>query len=198
MLLARFQYIGGAWSEPFPELDSEKTLVIAFAPPSYAAEAERFAELAEAYPRAAVIGCSTADEIDGISVAVIRFEHTRVRYAHARLTSEQESYAAGGSIAGQLAAPGLRGVMVLSRGHDVNGKELIRGLDTKLDASVVRTGGLASGDTTFVIGEGKPMSDGVVAIGLYGDRVRVAQDGGISQVMGLHHETMAGTVFSEA
>nr|MBA3462538.1 FIST C-terminal domain-containing protein [Deltaproteobacteria bacterium] len=61
--------------------------------------------------------------------------------------------------------------------HDVNGSELIRGLNAKLQDGVVVTGGLAGdGDRfgkTYVIGEGNPARDAVVAIGLYGDRVRV-------------------------
>src|SRR5205085_1292265 len=177
-------YLDGAWSEPFPDLDSEKTLVLAFASPEYADRAELFAELVAAYPRAAVIGCSTSGEIDhtrirdhSICVGVLRFEHTRVRYAKAELRSAEMSYAAGGALADQLAGRGLRAVLVLSRGHDVNGSELIRGINAKLTPEVVVTGGLAGdGDRfgkTYVIGEGKPLAEAVVAIGLYGDRVRV-------------------------
>lgn len=184
MKLATLRYVDGAWSGPFPDLDSEKTLVVAFAAPEYGGRPALFAELAAAYPRAAVIGCSTSGEIDhtrirdhSICVAVLRFEHTRVRYAKADLRSAELSLAAGSALADQLAGPGLRAVLVLSRGHDVNGSELIRGINAKLSPEVVVTGGLAGdGDrfgTTYVIGEGVPLAGAVVAIGLYGDRVRV-------------------------
>ena len=184
MKLATFRYVQGAWSEPFPDLDSERTLVIAFAAPSYGERAELFAELAGAYPRSAVIGCSTAGEIDhtrirdeSITVAAVRFERTRVRHAQAQLESAEHSFAAGGALADQLEQADLRSVLVLSRGHDVNGSELIRGLNAKLAETVIVTGGLAGdGDRfgkTFVIADGKPRRDAVVAIGLYGDHVRV-------------------------
>lgn len=184
MKLATLRYLDGAWSEPFPDLDSEKTLVLAFAAPEYGEQPQLFAELAAAYPRAAVIGCSTSGEIDhtrirdhSICVAVIRFEHTRVRYARAELRDAELSFGAGGALADQLVGPGLRAVLVLSRGHDVNGSELIRGLNAKLPSEVVVTGGLAGdGDRfgkTYVVGEGVPRRDAVVAIGLYGDRVRL-------------------------
>jgi hypothetical protein len=184
MKLATFRYVQGAWSESFPDLDSENSLVIAFAAPWYGDRPEVFAELARAYPRAAVIGCSTAGEIDhtrirdeSVTVAVARFERSRVTYAHAPLTSADQSFAAGGALGDQLAGPELRAVLVLSRGHEVNGSELIRGLNAKLPDDVVVTGGLAGdGDRfgkTYVIGAGKPQCDAVVAIGLYGDRVRV-------------------------
>ncbi len=184
MKLAAFRYVEERWSEPFPDLDSENTLVVAFAAPSYGDRPEVFAELAAAYPRAAVIGCSTSGEIhhtrirdESIAVAAMRFEHTRVRYAHAGIESAEGSFLAGAAIADQLAGPGLRAVLVLSRGHDVNASELIRGLNAKLPETVVVTGGLAGdGDRfgkTYVIGEGKPRRESVVAVGLYGDHVKV-------------------------
>lgn len=184
MLVETFRYERGAWSRAFPALDSDQTLVLAFASPSYAGRVEVFAELRRAFPVAAVIGCSTAGEIehtqvrdDSITVAAVRFERTRVRQVVARIEEAASSFAAGGRLAAELAGPDLRAVIVLSRGHDVNGSELIRGLNAKLAAGVVVTGGLA-GDgprfgQTFVIADGAPASDAIVAVGLYGEHVRV-------------------------
>ena len=184
MKLSTLRFLHGSWSGPFPDLDSEKTLVVAFAAPSYGDRPELFAQLAAAFPRAAVIGCSTSGEIDhtrirdeSITVAVMQFERTRVRYAHAPIASAEQSFAAGGAIADQLLGPELKALLVLSRGHDVNGSELIRGLNAKLPEHVIVTGGLAGdGDRfgkTYVLGEGTPLRDAVVAVGLYGDHVRV-------------------------
>lgn len=184
MKLATFRFSQGSWSEPFPDLDSERTLVVAFAAPSYGDRPELFAALAAAYPRSAVIGCSTSGEIDhtrirdeSITVAIARFDHTRVRYAHAVIASADHSLAAGSAIAEQLFGPELKAVLVLSRGHAVNGSELVRGLNEKLPEHVIVTGGLAGdGDRfgkTYVVGDGKPLRDAVVAVGLYGERVRV-------------------------
>jgi len=184
MKLATFRYVDGRWSDPFPDLDSETTMVVAFAAPSFAERSDLFAALTTAYPRASVIGCSTAGEIDrtrvrdeSITVAVVQFERTRVRLAQAPIESAGRSFAAGGALADQLVAEDLRAVLVLSRGHEVNGSELIRGLNAGLSEAVIVTGGLAGdGDRfgkTFVIANGKPRRDAVVAIGLYGDHVRV-------------------------
>jgi hypothetical protein len=86
MELASFRYVDGAWSQPFPSLDSDRTMIIAFAAPSYGARGEVLAELAAAYPSSAMIGCSTSGEIDqtrirddSITVAAVRFAHTRTR-----------------------------------------------------------------------------------------------------------------------
>ena len=184
MELATFRYTQGAWSEPFPALDSPDTMIVAFAAPSFHGRPELLAELARAYPTSAVIGCSTSGEIDqthvrdeSIAVAAVRFEGTRVRHAMTRLESAADSFAAGAKIADELAAPDLRVVLVLSEGLQVNGSELVRGLNARLPESVVVTGGLAGdGDRfgrTWVLAHGTPQTNGVVAVGLYGPALRV-------------------------
>jgi hypothetical protein len=183
MKLATFRYLNGAWSRPFPDLDSERTMVLAFAAPSFEKRPELMIELAAAYPRAAMIGCSTAGEIDqteihdeSITVAVVQFDRTRVRQAEARVAS-MSAYGAGVRIASELLTPELRAVLVLSPGTKVNGHELVTGLNARLPPRVIVTGGLAGdGDRfgrTWVAASGRIASDTVVAVGLYGDHVRV-------------------------
>jgi len=184
MELASFRYVDGAWSQPFPSLDSDRTMIIAFAAPSYGARGEVLAELAAAYPSSAMIGCSTSGEIDqtrirddSITVAAVRFAHTRVRRARARLESATDSFPAGIAIATALRADDLRAVIVLSEGVHVNGSELVRGLNSRLPDDVVITGGLAGDGArfarTWVLADGRPESNTVVAVGLYGERLRL-------------------------
>ncbi|MCW5801719.1 MAG: FIST C-terminal domain-containing protein [Deltaproteobacteria bacterium] len=185
MNVATLRYASGAWSAPFPDLDGEQTIVLAFGAPSYGDAPAALAELAQAYPRAAIVGCSTAGEIDqtrirdeSVTVAIARFERTRIQKTQAALTAAADSRRAGGEIAEQLAAaPNLRAVFVLSRGTDVNGSELVRGLNEKLPPEVVVTGGLAGDGArfgkTWVMLDGATTGDAVVAVGLYGDAVRV-------------------------
>jgi hypothetical protein len=184
MELATLHHHDGAWSAPFPRLDSAQTLVVAFAAPSYGQRADVLTALADAYPQSTVIGCSTSGEIahtsirdESIAVAVVRFEHTRVRRACAKLVSGKDSFRAGGDIADALRTDDLRAVLVLSEGVNVNGSELARGLNAHLPDDVVVTGGLA-GDgarfgSTWVLVDGQPHANTIVAVGLYGDRLRV-------------------------
>lgn len=184
MELATFRYAQGAWSQSFPALDSESTMVLVFAAPMFRERHDLVATLRRAYPKATIVGCSTSGEIDHtrvrdetIAVAVVRFGATRVEQAVTRLTDASESRQAGVRIAQQLAGPDLRAVLVLSEGLNVNGSELARGLNARLGDGVVVTGGLA-GDgprfgKTFVIANGVIEANGVVAVGLYGDAVRV-------------------------
>jgi hypothetical protein len=173
------------WSLPsFPKLDSERTLVLVFGARKFAEDDQRVQELTRAYPTSHIAGCSTSGEIfgsslsdDSLSVAVLRFEHTRLANVCAPVRSPADSFHAGDVIARQLEHPSLRGVLVFSDGLKVNGSELVRGLNTVLPASVVVTGGLAGdGDRfqrTWVIKDGKPAEGFVSAVGFYGDRVRI-------------------------
>jgi hypothetical protein len=184
MKLETFRFAQGAWSQAFPPLDSSNSMVIAFAAPMFHDRPELFAELRRAYPQSTLIGCSTSGEIDqtrvrdeSITVAVVRFDATRVRHAATKLASALESFDAGARLADELRADDLRAVIVLSEGLKVNGSELVRGINSRLSDRVVVTGGLAGdGDRfgrTWVIANGKVETNGVVAVGLYGHKVRV-------------------------
>ncbi len=186
MKLQTFFYnAASGWScGAFPAMDSDRTLVIVFGAPEFAAAPEPIQEIARAYPSSHIIGCSTAGEIfdtkisdHSLSVAVVRFDHGSVATKIAPVRSAEESYTAGQSLAGQLKGPSLRGVLVLSDGINVNGSELVRGLNSVLPESAVVTGGLAGdGDRfqrTWLIRDGTPDSGFVSAAGFYGDSIKI-------------------------
>jgi hypothetical protein len=185
MQLATLSYSGDkGWSAPFPALDSPRTLVLAFGWSGFADDPAPFDPLFAAYPQAKILGCSTAGEIAGlavrdrtISVAVARFDSTELRVASAIVASAADCAPAGRELAEGLAGPGLTAAFVLSDGINVNGTELLRGLNERLAPDVVVTGGLA-GDgpdfrRTWTIERRRLRRHRVVAVGLYGDRVRV-------------------------
>lgn len=168
----------------FPDLDSDSTLVLAFGCPNDETCASTLADLTAAYPRAHFIGCSTAGEILGksihdssVAVAVCRFDRTQLRSTSVPIRSAADSNEVGQSIARNLQAPGLRGVLVISDGLLVNGSALVQGLNAILPATTVVTGGLAGdGDRfqkTWVISDRKRESGWVSAIGFYGDHVTI-------------------------
>lgn len=175
------------WSmQPFPLIDSPRTLLLIFGATEYVDQPEPILELATVYPQSLMIGCSTSGEIfdnlvrdHSLSVAAVRFAQTELAIASAPITSSASSFQAGQTIARQLYNDELRGVLVLSDGTstNVNGSNLVRGLNSVLPDSVIVTGGLAGdGDRferTWVIHEGRPQSGYVAAVGFYGDNIQI-------------------------
>lgn len=183
MKVSTHQFVDNSWTPSFNPSDASRAMVLCFGASSYINRPEPIQDLAQAFPNAAFIGCSSAGEIHGLevyddtlTVAVVHFDSTPVRIASERVTTAT-SLDAGRSIARQLASEGLRSVLVLSDGLNVNGSEMVRGMNEELDDDVIITGGLAGdGDRfeqTWVIVDGKGASGFVTAVGLYGDSVHV-------------------------
>ncbi|MBX3262151.1 MAG: FIST C-terminal domain-containing protein, partial [Labilithrix sp.] len=175
-----------SWSVPaLPSADSPRTLVLAFGAPEVSQRSEAIAQLARTYPRSVVLGCSSAGEIQGtsvrdksISVTVTRFDKTDLVMRSVDVAGPGDSFATGQSLAKTLAArPGLRGVLLLSEGLNVNGSELVRGVNAALDESVVVAGGLSGDGTrfkqTWVAVGARVKSNVVAAVGFYGDFVQI-------------------------
>ncbi|MCC7486290.1 MAG: FIST C-terminal domain-containing protein [Burkholderiales bacterium] len=173
------------WSEePDDALDSEQTLVVLFGASGLIDAPGPVERVIETFPRAAIMGCSSAGEIHGariydgsLAVGIARFRDAALRAACARIEGPGKSRAAGADIARRLDRPDLRAVLILSDGLQVNGSELVRGVNSVLPPSVAVTGGLAGdGDRfqrTWVIA-GRRLAPGYVsAVGLYGEGVRV-------------------------
>lgn len=144
--------------------------------------------LCQAFPEAALAGCSTAGEISraGVSdgslvVTAIRFEHPGLRVVHTELGDMADSAAAGERLASQLAPPlqgqALHNVWLLGQGVDINGSALIAGLGQALPPQVRLAGGLA-GDggaftQSFTLSAAGVSSRQLVALGLYAPQLKV-------------------------
>jgi hypothetical protein len=186
MKTATFSFDGSAWSvDQFPALDSDSTLILVFGASEYMNKPAPFQALAEAYPRARIMGCSSSGEITGaqikdgsLSVAVMRFEASRVRLSAVPAKPGASSASAGEQLGRALEGPDLCSVFLLSDGTSVNGTDLLQGVHKALPPSVVVTGGLAGDGTrfkeTWVLVDGKPTSHMVVGAGLYGAAVGVS------------------------
>lgn len=173
------------WSvTPFPAFDSPQTLVLVFGATNYLDNPAPIQQLTDAYPQSIFLGCSTSGEIlgttildDSLVVAVTQFNKTTLRFSSASIASSGSSFQAGQSIAQELFDPDLRGLMVLSDGTstNVNGSNLVRGLNSILPDSIIVTGGLAGdGDRfarTWVLKDKLPHMGYVTAVGFYGQHI---------------------------
>ncbi len=191
-----FQYVRNVgWSiDNFPDVDSENTLILVFAAPIFLTEQEPIKQLIKFYAKSKLIGCSTSGEIfanyiydESLSVAVVKFAHTPLKIAKSTVNNIDDSYRAGESISNQLKADDLRSIFVLSDGLNVNGSELVKGLNTALvinNSDVIITGGLAGDGShfkkTWVIINSELQDNCIVAVGFYGKNLRVghASQGG--------------------
>jgi hypothetical protein len=174
----------GAWRGSAKNRCEDAQLVLAFGATERIRDAAIWDALKQRWPKAHIVGCSTAGEIagtevldDSVVVTVFHFERSRVEAVSVDLRDVAGSRAAGRALASQLGAAGLRHVFVLSDGLHVNGSELVAGLTETLPAGVSVTGGLSGDGSRFLetlIGlDMLPTTRRVVAIGLYGDALEV-------------------------
>lgn len=160
-------------------------LVLAFGAPGFIAQPGLRDRLAQAFPKASLAGCSTAGEIVGDRLVVensgvltaLHFGKGRLRQSATHLADMADSFAAGQRVGQALADPELRGVLLFGPGVAVNGSSLVAGLASVVGDQVPICGGLA-GDggafrQTWVLSSAGCDSNGVVAIGLYGEAIRL-------------------------
>ncbi len=173
------------WTPCHPaQLETDADLVLIFGSNDMLKEKAYLPEIRGAFPRATILGCSTAGEIhngqvsdDSITVTAVRFQHSRVRGAQTTIDSPQDSYRAGQELAARLPKDQLVHVLVLSDGLNINGSDLVRGLAEHLPEGVSITGGLAGDGARFqetvVVWGGVARAKSVAAVGLYGSRLRL-------------------------
>ena len=187
------------FSSPLPSrLDGPSTLVMAFGSSDLSEVGAGLHALECAFPTSVVVGCSTSGHFrdgeihgDGLVGVVCRFERTALSVACAPISGPHSSDLVGMDLGDRLrnatpVAPcsphasgvgPLSGVLLFSDGLFANGSAVLRGLRQKIGPIDV-FGGLAGDGTDFAStwvmcpkGHGP---HGVVAVGLYGDAVRLS------------------------
>ena len=130
-------------------------------------------------------GCSSAGEIVGlevhekaITITAVEFELTKIIFEDIRLTDYKNSTDCGEALCNKFEKEGLRHLMVLSDGVNINGACLVEGIQNKLPNGIAVTGGLAGDgvdfNKTFVYDKsGKPKMNFVTGLGFYGDSLDI-------------------------
>ncbi len=167
------------------EISFTPNVFFMFVSPNFPKPESVVERLKNAYPEAYFIGCSTAGEIvgnrlvDGSTVlTAVQFEKSRLAQTCAVLDEHgMDSFRVGKYLSDQLNAADLKHMFVLSDGLFINGAELVAGLTSGMDSSIGITGGLAADgqdfENTFVISNSGVHSKKVVALGIYGDALKV-------------------------
>ncbi len=178
MKVQTVNYADGRWSHALPkDMDSEQTLVLVFGNPLNAVN-----EVIKAFPKAQIIGCSTAGEIhdsnqflNTLNVTVCRLERTRMKVARIPYKDYDQSFQAGEQLYQSLNGEGFCGALVFGNGF-MNGDQFSRGINKANQKKLVIAGGLA-GDPmikdTWVIDRDGIHRDAVVGLGFYGAGVEL-------------------------
>ncbi|HEY8897767.1 MAG TPA: FIST N-terminal domain-containing protein [Niastella sp.] len=138
-----------------------------------------YEELKSHFPEAHIVLCSTAGEIldshvndNSVSVAAIELEKTSIQPVVVNIRNYENSYEAGKAMIRLINFSNLSYILVISDGSNVNGSELVRGINELVNNRVPVTGGLAGDGTNFqstVVGlNEKPTTGNIVAIPFYG------------------------------
>src|SRR5579859_7918193 len=170
------------------DADREKVqLVLGFGGKRPLTTGKVYAGLRAIYPAADIVLCSTSGEIfndrvmdDTVSVTAIEFERTSVKTAMVDIKDHnKDSHAAGMALANRFTlTPELCYLMIISDGGEVNGSELVKGINQVIRHRVPVTGGLAGDGTDFistVVGLNEEAVPGkIVAIAFYGNYLSVS------------------------
>ncbi|MGV1035406.1 MAG: FIST signal transduction protein [Candidatus Nanopelagicales bacterium] len=178
------------WGRPLSEENVGQThsdLVLAFWRPT-ADPTEPLKELQDRFPRAVIVGCSTAghivdsDVVDSDFVAtIVGLRTSEVQATSIQIRGPEHSRQAGQELAVALLSmkdTPPKAVVVISDGLIVNGSELVGGLVSALPDGLPISGGLAGDGAYFsrtFVSLGSEVTAGhAVAVGLWGEGLTVA------------------------
>jgi hypothetical protein len=140
--------------------------------------------LSTQFTKAQIIYISTAGEIndriveeDAAVCVCMQFEKTPQQFAIENISQAANSFNLGVKVSKQLESKNLKYVLVISDGNLVNGDDLVKGIQTVLDPSVMVSGGVAGDGGRFektLVGLNDNINEGnVVLMGLYGEHIKV-------------------------
>jgi len=139
--------------------------------------------LQKRYPNAHIIGCTTSGEItdsgvhdDSVHISAMLWEKSTLKFIAKPINDMAQSHSLGSAIAADLQQDDLKGVFVLSDGLNVNGSELVEGVQEVLPNTPI-TGGLAGDNAhfsqTYLLNNEDVLDRVVLAVGIYGEHAVV-------------------------
>lgn len=193
MKLKTLEFVDQAWStslNDLSEMDSPQTLVIVFADSQIANLAQQIEIINDNFPEATIIGGSTASEILGtevkeqsIAVSIMQFEKGTIFSVKEKVADFDNSTDIARSIGEKLKHheksinQPLQGVFILSDGLNVNGTNLVNGLNKTLPGTLITGGLMGDGsrfETTYTLNQDVWASNEVVAVGFYGESIAIS------------------------
>ncbi len=186
MNIKQHLFINNNWTEYQKEslIDTTKCqLVLTFGCCDLITKPEIFAFLKQQYPNAHIVLASTSGEIidenvydNSLVATAIQFENTEIKCIEHEIINNS-SYETGLLLMNELMTDELSCVFVVADGININGTELVNGLNKNNLNKITITGGLAGDGARFInsyTGLNKiPKSGNVIGIGFYGKKIIV-------------------------
>lgn len=160
------------------------SIILAFGSQTACSESIVKPWLAEHFPGVPFVGSSTAGEIignqvfdDSIVITAIELERSSICLHYQSFTHGDNSFDLGASLAQRFDRQGLKLLFVLSEGLNINGTQLVKGLQSILGDDIPITGGLAGDgsyfDKTVVCVDSDDGPNMIAAVGFYGEELQV-------------------------
>lgn len=180
MKLHQNVYLAGGWQHDLEPLENA-SLVLLFGNRNYIKDIDLMADIRACYPNAEFVGCTTSGEVvdtkiydDSLCLTAIEFAHSSIS-VHSKPLIGKSTREVAELLASELSQEGLKYVMILSNGHEINGTDLVNGLQASLPENILITGGLAGDGINFnetVVWHNDAIELGqIVLVGFYGDKL---------------------------
>ncbi len=177
MQITQIRWSGNSGWAQAPGFSAVADIVFVFADAPFFQTESCYTELREKFPKAHIVGCSSAGSVMGVEISdgdvvatAVKLEHSRIRLASVDIEPGKDARELGARLMAELGGSDLRHVFVLSEGLQANGSELAQGLN---QAGIPVTGGLAGDGTrfgkTWVMADAPARNGRIAALGFYGD-----------------------------
>lgn len=188
MKVAKLLFSEGEWTKEFnhEQLDyNDVQLVLGFGERKLLSENCIYESIRKKFPNAEIALSSSAGEIfckdvydDTISITALKFENSTIETTEININNYKNSHEAGIALMKNIDKNNLKWVFILSDGSNVNGSELIKGINSIKQKGVLVSGGLAGDGDRFeqtIVGLNKtPAPNKIVAIGFYGNHLQLS------------------------
>ncbi len=168
----------------FKSIEFEPDLIVVFGSKEIIDEFKLHLLLRETYSTSLIIGCSSAGEIintevhnNSVVVTLLKFNDTVVKGCMIRINEKDDSFSAGKYLSNKLKSENLKHLFVLSEGLNINGTELVKGLQSLIPKKISISGGLAADgnkfEQTYVIFNDCFDTNLIAAVGFYSNKLKV-------------------------
>jgi hypothetical protein len=162
---------------------SNTSIVFLFGDSDHLKHEQSFNSIKEKYPSAIVVGASTSGNILGAEIVdnpivatAVEFEKGSVALSKVNFTDNDKIEDLSFKLISQLPHKNLKHIFVMSDGLNINGSELVRGINN-IGRGVPVTGGMAGdGDRfqeTWTIADAPAKQNQIIAIGFYGENFTI-------------------------